>query len=652
MTDKKNLKRRIRARMNKTGERYARARQHVLGKDGEATRPASETHVRVSGRVLDPTGTPVSNAKVRWSGFRAEYFRSCATDSPARTDANGRYAFEIVRSPKLDWIELVATHEVWAWDHRRIDLTPAADGDYSQDLSLEVPARLSGRLISNEGAFAAAVVEVVPASQEQPRPKLPILSDPWEGRRATAKVLSDGSFLVTHLRPGEVDVLAIAHGYQPSIARGIEVRPDTPGFVELVATPGLAIRGRFVDSSGSPLDTSVRITYRAIGSDADHRETGVSGELFAVEGLAEGRYELFFRTPPYLGYGPEARIEAVAGTQDLVVEVLRSASLAGTLVTPEEGPPLGEVRYLALTRRGGSGTGLAVGPDGSFRLENLSPEVTRIEIEAEGYLSHTLLNPSLREGETLDLTIDLQADPGWVAPAPQTPALDDPAVALDHLRAADTPRARELIKRVRDAASRNGGHPPQRRSTRPDLLPVLEFALEHSDEEVRTQAICTLAYMNHPEAFAPLKNALGHADSGVRYYAVMGLGWLMCEPSLHDEVVQLHRSVTDDPKHTMSTRVSAAENLVTAGLETDPQIFFAALKDPDANAALASAALATLGRKDGVELMIDRLRSETRASHHVSLDLEKLTGVNLGTGFLEWKTWLEANRGSLPQQVS
>ena len=55
MTEQKNLKRRVRARMEKTGERYTAARRHVVGDEPEpfVTDPvmADETLVEKTGKT-------------------------------------------------------------------------------------------------------------------------------------------------------------------------------------------------------------------------------------------------------------------------------------------------------------------------------------------------------------------------------------------------------------------------------------------------------------------------------------------------------------------------------------------------------------------------------------------------------------------------
>jgi HEAT repeat protein len=83
-------------------------------------------------------------------------------------------------------------------------------------------------------------------------------------------------------------------------------------------------------------------------------------------------------------------------------------------------------------------------------------------------------------------------------------------------------RRRTLIETVRKA-SESSGHPPKRASRRADLIPVLASALQDEDVEIRTQAVCALAYMFHPKALPALGTALGDRHPTVVYYACMGL---------------------------------------------------------------------------------------------------------------------------------
>jgi hypothetical protein len=84
----------------------------------------------------------------------------------------------------------------------------------------------------------------------------------------------------------------------------------------------------------------------------------------------------------------------------------------------------------------------------------------------------------------------------------------------------------------------------------------------------------------------------------------------------------------------------------------DAAIFLQALRDEHANEALAAGALASMGRKDAIELMIRRLRTAVPSSDHwLGEALAKLTGAAFGKSADAWQKWLDANRSELPEQA-
>lgn len=213
---------------------------------------------------------------------------------------------------------------------------------------------------------------------------------------------------------------------------------------------------------------------------------------------------------------------------------------------------------------------------------------------------------------------------------------------------------RTLAQEAREVATRGtGGHPPERSSSRPDLIPFAALAVENIDKEVRTQAICMLAYMNHHACLPLLKSSLRHTDSTVRYYACMGLGWLGRMPRHRQEVILALSSARDaKEERVFDVRLNAASGLLDLGVTQDPELFIEAMRRDRANHALAASALALLKRKDAIELILVRLATaQPSLDHWCGKALESLTGQSFGTSHAKWKEWLEANRDHLPPQI-
>jgi HEAT repeat protein len=222
-------------------------------------------------------------------------------------------------------------------------------------------------------------------------------------------------------------------------------------------------------------------------------------------------------------------------------------------------------------------------------------------------------------------------------------------------RLARWPKARRenLARAIREAATAGcGGHPPTASSHRPDLLPVLDAALTNDEQEVRTQAICSLAYMKHKDAFPLLVKAFASEDRTVRYYACMGVEWLADFPALRAPAIRALEAARDrKDEASFNVRLHAASALASLRVPQGPTIFIEALRNPKANEALAAHALADMGRKEAIELMVKRLETAVPSGDwHLSQCLKQLTGADLGKDAASWRAWLEANRSQLPEQ--
>lgn len=209
------------------------------------------------------------------------------------------------------------------------------------------------------------------------------------------------------------------------------------------------------------------------------------------------------------------------------------------------------------------------------------------------------------------------------------------------------------MEEIKAEAAPGATHPPKRASDRTDLLPVLDAALANDDAEVRLRAIHSLAYMKCRDALPLLLKSLASEDAQVRYYGVMGLEWLADAPDLRPKIVEALIGARDRKEEDhFDVRLHAAAALVKLGEPQDPGIFIEALKNEHANEALAAGALATLGCKEAIELIVKRLATAVPSSDHwCAVALEKLTGEKFDKDAAKWGAWLEANRAKLPEQA-
>jgi HEAT repeat protein len=225
---------------------------------------------------------------------------------------------------------------------------------------------------------------------------------------------------------------------------------------------------------------------------------------------------------------------------------------------------------------------------------------------------------------------------------------------LARLRTDPVVRRRRLIEEIRAEGTIGlGGHPPKGSSKRTDLLPVLEAALANEDEQVRSEAVLTLAYMKCPDALPVLERALASPHRTVRYYACMGVEWLADFAALRSScVAALEKARDRKEEDDRNVELHAAAALHGLGVKQEPALFLEALRDPKANEALAAGILADLGRKEAVELIVTRLRTAVPdGDHYLAEALAKLTGASCGKDADAWQKWLDAHRSELPEQA-
>jgi hypothetical protein len=187
---------------------------------------------------------------------------------------------------------------------------------------------------------------------------------------------------------------------------------------------------------------------------------------------------------------------------------------------------------------------------------------------------------------------------------------------IHQLQTAPVQERSALIAHLRQEAAPHATHPPTRSSDRTDLLPVLQAALDNGDDHVRTEAICALCYMKCKAAFPILEKAFDSPYANVRYYACMGVTWLADFPELRPRALADLHMMRDREGEAAAIRLHATGALAELGLPQDANPFIDALRDPNANAALAADELSKVGRTDTIELMIIRLRTAVPSADH------------------------------------
>lgn len=597
------------------------------------------------GVVLDPEGNPVPNADVGWRRLRGQFgiFRG-SRFSYAKTNSDGEFR---LNNLKLGRVEFVAKHSDWSFAHSLKRLT-SQEPKTKLTLTMGHRCELRGKLLASGGRFSAGRVEAVPSGKKKPVPgSRQSDEDEFAGRRASAEVGPDGYFVLKGLPPGEVDLIGIVPGYRVGVKRKVKVFKNKVNSVELWVEKGLSIAGRLIGEDGQDIAVNGNIYYRKVdwaGSRLNSLRL-FKEKNFLIEGLEPGQYKIDMRLA---GYGNQ-NLTVKAGRRDLQIKLRRNANLR--LKLQSSLGAIEEVSFMVLVGRSGMGRTVGLGNTGILALDGIDPKTSVVVLTVAGHKKVQLkIDPPLEPGETRTVTVHFESD-GTMKGRKSGPRWDDPEELVRALNESEGKDAIDLITSVRNRSSQ-GGHPPTEVSSRVDLLPVLEAALAHKNDEVRIQGVCALAYMNNKATVHLLKKALKDKHSSVSYFALMGLGWLLDEAELKDELTGLFEGVMTNKKEALGNRLMAASALVDEGLLKDASVLLIPLKTGRGNAALAASMLAKMGRKDVIELLIIRLKTaQPSTDYHIGRALSTLTGKSFGTDDLKWRQWLEDNRGTLPEQL-
>jgi HEAT repeat protein len=185
------------------------------------------------------------------------------------------------------------------------------------------------------------------------------------------------------------------------------------------------------------------------------------------------------------------------------------------------------------------------------------------------------------------------------------------------------------------------------------LIPVFEKGLGDAEPDVRVHSVLALREIGSPLASDFLVAALDHPDADVRAYAAGGLRDLgiKLKEVKAKALEPLRRALNRPGEPDYDVRLAIAHALVHLGERLDGSVFIEGLKRKEANWALASDGLATLGRKDTILLLIRRLKSRTFNPRYMADALEKMTGHSFGLDWNAWTAWYRKNASRLPPQV-
>lgn len=324
---------------------------------GEPVRIVMQPASAVEGRVVDDDGKPVGGARIvlfpseRRGGFQMR---------EGNSDDSGLFRVEDVPPGALQARASAPGFQTASLANLEVRAGQDLKG---VEIVLAEGAAVEGRVLSPSGRPVAGAIVAV---QEGDRDFFSVPS-------SAASTDGDGRYRLDGVAPGARTVHASQEGYRRTV-RDLEVRPGE-NTLDLTLEGGAEVRGRVVDEGGAPVP-GARVSLRE-GWRSWDLPRGVSGAdgSFTLTSVADGTYHLLAEKEGY-ARNEEGQEVTVAGSSVGGVEVKlgRGGAVAGQLLGLDF-TDLAQVRVFS--EGGGSRTGM-VRPDGSYRVENLSPGRRRI----------------------------------------------------------------------------------------------------------------------------------------------------------------------------------------------------------------------------------------------------------------------------------
>ena len=416
----------------------------------ELTEEAPGPQVRLVGRLVDPVGRPVDDARVvaHLSGAGELRLRmpTLAGELPARPEArsgpDGRFALEfplpdaseledgpgrgLLASVLGEGARLACVHENFAV-HVETGLELREGEVDVGTLTMEPGAAVLGRAVDERGSPVAGATVVGRLARERsagPGAMLAMLAGSVGETYTRATTGADGRFRVSGLATGSVDITAEADGKQVGHLDGVELlQGDAVDVGDVVLADGGSIAGYVVGPDGEPVEgASVRVSSmsRIVLSSLDDlprrdlgREMRLRAETdadgwFSLDGLGNGQFSVHVSAA---GFSRSSTDNVATGTRDLRVRMDPLGTLVLTVRSARTGErvPDAEVSARRLELYGpGEPLDVREGDEpGRWLVEGAGDSGTEITVLADGYASLVHEGPAVEPGGRRDVEVEL-----------------------------------------------------------------------------------------------------------------------------------------------------------------------------------------------------------------------------------------------------
>ncbi|MCA8925499.1 MAG: carboxypeptidase regulatory-like domain-containing protein [Planctomycetes bacterium] len=309
---------------------------------------------RLSGRVTDPEGRPVADARVRVQGGRRG-----GRGPRETTDARGEFAFTLregVYSLSAEAQGFVST------EVEDVPVTEELGGEAS--LVLQRGARLQGTVWGADG---------------KPRPGAQVFAYRDGERLGAGSAGDDGRYAIDGIAPGPLELFARSDDRAFSCRVPIQVSAREQ-LQDVVLHESAKIVGQVRSPDGAPFP-GLRVRAVEVRGDVRRRaETDAEGR-FTIEHLYPGVYRLEVIREGSAPAGGE-EVEVTRGTVERELILPRGARLSGT-VRDDRGQPLEGAGVFAILDGDYLGS-TRTDAEGRFEVESLPPGSYRLFVRGDG----------------------------------------------------------------------------------------------------------------------------------------------------------------------------------------------------------------------------------------------------------------------------
>jgi hypothetical protein len=445
---------------------------------------------RVVGRVLTPDGKPAIAAKLVLVPGPSNFLTTARSGDLRwlETLSAKDGTFQIGGVPPGSGFEITCSGAGFALSHA-LDIEVKAGQDTQVVVQTRIGGVVVGRVMSNvEGKDPVPLAEAHLGAVPRGLRNLRCVEDVLEATHCTTA--ADGSYVMRNVPPGEVDLIAIAWEHLPAVgARAALADGAQIQATDIVLSKGPMVKGRVVDTQGNPVpgvqtrwnlvnwknfqfDFSFAPLMMAAVKGLDLPKTDADGRFFAGAIAGEPDYSIDFTKAGFVDQ--EFKWNPARDGAEITVVMRRGSAVEGVVMDAEKAEPV-----TSFTITGGdrvdtepdapgsknpfSGGLLIEDKGGRFKLDSVKPGMASLTFSAPGFLTKTIENIEVKEGESTRGVI-VNLTPGGIVRGRVLDAAGNGVAGAQVLATSGRGGAMDVEEerqRARERRNRRGNGPPR-----------------------------------------------------------------------------------------------------------------------------------------------------------------------------------------------